>query len=55
VFEYLFAKKDRSNIDSKELIRFRALATIYANYTEAQVSSLLQGQDWLEICNENPK
>jgi hypothetical protein len=53
VFEYLFAKQDRSNIDQKELIRFRALAGIYETYTEEQVQLLLLHNDWEEICHDH--
>ena len=30
VFEYLFSKKDRANIDRSELLGFRGMAGIYA-------------------------
>ena len=50
VFEYLFAKSDRDNIDDGELIGFRGLAKIYAGLREEQVAQLLEGSDWVEIC-----
>ncbi len=53
VCEYLFAKQDRANIDSDELIEFRKLAKAYAGLTAQQVYQLLQNQDWVEICDGN--
>lgn len=51
VYEYLFAKQDRANIDDDELAAFRKLARAYSALTEQQVSRLLNDQDWVEICN----
>jgi hypothetical protein len=53
VFEYLFAKQDRANIDDDELVAFRNLAKAYALLTTMQMNQLLQNQDWTEICNGN--
>ncbi len=53
VYEYLFAKQDRANIDDDELIEFRKLAKIYGTLTPKQVNRLLQDQDWTEICHGN--
>jgi hypothetical protein len=55
VYEYLFAKKDRANIDEAELKSFRQLAKIYARLTNAQVAALLADKDWIEICREAGK
>lgn len=52
VYEYLFAKKDRANIDEAELRGFRMLAKAYAGLTAAQVEALLADEDWIEICRE---
>lgn len=41
VYEYLFAKQDRANIDAAELKAFRHLAKAYAGLTAAQVEALL--------------
>jgi hypothetical protein len=54
VFEYLFAKKDRDNIDDSELTKFRNLAKAYATLTEEQVDQLEQNNAWMEICNDDP-
>lgn len=51
VYEYLFAKKDRANIEGDELVAFRLLASSYAGLTEQQVSQLLVNRDFLEICH----
>ena len=37
VYEYLFAKKDRGNIEDNELVEFRKLAKVYAGLTKQQV------------------
>jgi hypothetical protein len=51
VYEYLFAKKDRDNIEDTELDDFRQLAKTYATLTDQQVDELTQQKDWIEICN----
>ena len=51
IYEYLFAKKDRANIDDEELVQFRALAKSYQTLTEPQVARLLKDGDWVEICD----
>ncbi|MEO7004668.1 MAG: type II toxin-antitoxin system RelE/ParE family toxin [Acidobacteriaceae bacterium] len=53
VYEYLFAKQDRANIDDDELVEFRKLVKAYGTVTPKQVNRLLQDQDWMEICNGN--
>ncbi len=52
VYEYLFAKQDRANIDDNELVAFRKLAKAYSGLTGRQVAALLAGGDFLEICHE---
>ncbi len=52
VYQYLFAKKDRSNIDSDELLQFRALAKAYAKLTTLQLEQLIKDQAFLEICHD---
>ncbi len=51
IYEYLFAKKDRANIDEDELFAFRLLAKSYAGLTETQVNALLAAGDFMEICH----
>ncbi len=53
VYEYLFAKKDRTNIEADELIGFRALAKGYAGLRDEQIEQLLRDKDWTEICHEH--
>jgi len=52
VYEYLFAKKDRDNIEAAELAQFRKLARVYETLTKQQVDQLVHDSDWMEICNE---
>jgi len=53
IYEYLFAKKDRANIESDELLAFRLLASSYARLTEQQVGQLLVNGDFVEICHDD--
>ena len=52
VYAYLFAKKDRENIDAKELTGFRVLADIFAKATEAVIARELKDNELMEICHE---
>lgn len=52
IYEYLFAKKDRANIDEAELLAFRLLANSYAGLTSLQLSNLLVNGDFVEICHD---
>ena len=49
VYAYLFAKKDRANIDDEELTAFRALADLYARKTDADIARELQFGELVEI------
>ena len=51
VYEYLFAKKDRANIDDNDLAKLRKLAKVYETLTERQVDELMGEGSWMEICN----
>ena len=53
IYEYLFAKKDRENIENDELLAFRLLANSYAGLTKHQVKQLLVNEDFVEICHDN--
>jgi hypothetical protein len=53
VFEYLFAKKDRDNIEDDELVQFRALAKNYAMLNEAQIEQLVEGSHLKEIFHDH--
>jgi len=51
-YQYLFAKKDRANIEEDELAAFRSLARDYETATDAQISKLIEGKHLVEICND---
>ncbi len=53
VYEYLFAKQDRANIEDDELADFRKLVKAYARLTIHQVNQLIREDDWKEICDGN--
>lgn len=50
VYAYLFAKKDRANIDEDELVSFRALAGLYARKTDQDLAKEVQLKELVEIC-----
>lgn len=51
VYEYLFAKKDRDNIDNDELEEFKKLAKGYEALTNQQIERLVKDGDFVEICH----
>lgn len=53
IYEYLFAKKDRENIENDELLAFRLLAKSYAGLTAHQVGQLLKNGSFVEICHDD--
>ena len=50
VYQYLFAKQDRANIDDDELAAFKQLARIYAVMTGEQADLQIAYGHWIEIC-----
>lgn len=54
LFVFLFAKKDRENIQDDELRAFRALAKAYEHVTETQLTRLLDDNHLTEICHGDP-
>jgi len=52
VYEYLFAKRDRDNIDDNELVAFRQLAKSYATLSSRQIAQMVRNGDLTEICIE---
>jgi hypothetical protein len=54
VHAYLFAKKDRANIDGRELAAFRDLADLYARKTDAEIEKEIQAKELVEICHDKP-
>ena len=53
IFEYIFAKSDRANIDSGDLDDFRKLAKAYAALSTSQIEGFVVRGDLLEICDED--
>lgn len=53
VYEFLFAKNDRSNISNAELTAFRLLAKSYAALTPKQLGDLLAAKHFTEICHDH--
>jgi hypothetical protein len=53
IYEYLFAKQDRDNIDVDELAAFRVLAKKYGGLTDVQVTELVEQKFFVEICNDD--
>ena len=51
VYTYLFAKKDRANIDDDELRAFRKLADAYAMKTDDEIEAELKAKELVEICD----
>jgi hypothetical protein len=52
VYAYLFAKKDRANIDDDELKAFRKLANLYAEKTDVEIDKELKAKVIVEICHD---
>ena len=53
VYAYMFAKKDRDNIEDDELTAFRKLAKTYATLDDQQIKQLVQNGDLTEICHDD--
>ena len=51
VYTYLFAKKDRDNINETELSGFRDLADLYDQKTDVQIDKELEAKELMEICD----
>ena len=49
---FLFAKQDRANIASDELVAFKKLAALYAKKTDADIATELACNAIVEICND---
>ena len=50
VYQFLFAKQDRANIDEAELVQFRELAKRYGAMTSDQADVQVADGHWIEIC-----
>lgn len=53
VYGYLFAQKDRANIDDDELAGFKKLAKSYGKMTEEQLAATLTSLELWEICRDD--
>jgi len=53
VYTYLFAKKDKANIDKQDLANLRDLADVYARKTEADIAEELHLKKIVEICHDD--
>jgi hypothetical protein len=51
IYAYMFAKKDRDNIDHKELEAFRELADLYEKKTDKEIAKELEIRVLVEICH----
>mgnify|MGYP003396156981 FL=1 len=52
IYTYLFAKKDRENIDVAERAEFKKLAKLYSRQPDSVIDTEIKNGDLLEICNE---
>jgi len=52
-YVYLFAKKDKANIDKRDLADLRDLADVYARKSEAEIAEELHLEKIVEICRDN--
>ena len=50
VYQFLFAKQDKANLNDEELSRFRKVAKGYAELSNQQVAELEADREWIEIC-----
>lgn len=53
VFVYLFAKKDRANINDEELEGFKDLAAAYRKERDADINGQVRDGKLLEICDDD--
>lgn len=51
IYQYLFAKNDRDNIDPAELQAFRKLTLSYSKLTPAQLDRMVRDRELVEICH----
>ena len=55
VYEYLFAKNERDNIDDDEKQGYKLLAKTYGALTTTQLDALIANKKLLEICHDRKK
>ena len=52
VYEFLFAKRDKANLDEDELKVYRAIAKQYGKMTGETAQRQIDDGQWIEICND---
>ncbi len=52
IFAYLFAKKNRANIEDDELANFKKLAQAFGRMRDTELRAALNQGDLLELCDE---
>ena len=52
IYELIFAKSDRANISSGELIILRDIAKAYSAMLPSTISNMIQMEQLVEICHE---
>ncbi|MEZ2416984.1 type II toxin-antitoxin system RelE/ParE family toxin [Luteibacter sp. RCC_6_2] len=52
IFTYLFAKKDRANIDDAELAAFKKLAALYGGKSEDDIECEIAAGELVEVHND---
>ncbi|MBB3610192.1 type II toxin-antitoxin system RelE/ParE family toxin [Rhizobium sp. BK602] len=52
VYEYLFAKQGRANIENDELLNFRKLVKSYASLSDEQLRKLIEIGHFVEISDD---
>lgn len=50
IYEFLFAKQDKANLEDFELMRFRKLAKLYQAMSAEDIAPLLGDESLIEIC-----
>ena len=50
VYQFLFAKQDRANIDEDDLQDLRQIAKSFANMSSDQAGAQVANGYWIEIC-----
>jgi len=53
VYQFLFAKQDRSNMDRDALLEFHRIAKSYEAISEERIAEFIANRQWMEICNED--
>ena len=51
-YTFLYAKRDRANINHSELAGFRELAKHYAALTNEKMMALIKNRELVEICHD---